>query len=187
MIYNQFEIVVTSRPDYDYAYCEVSIGNYTIAEVYNDTESGRRVILYTTGSIDIDLDEFTAILDFCAYFIKKSIPKSYLEKYIQKSIINKKYIFDLYNSAISASILYILTLNKVPLKKEKITQDFIDMKYIFEKLIRLLDAGHLANVPDDVISELVHEIENANLPITKQQRETLGRYASPSSGPAPSM
>ncbi|WP_131817806.1 hypothetical protein [Saliniramus fredricksonii] len=170
--------------DYNHPYCEVSIDGYTIAEVYNDNEYGNKVILYESNKCDIELGDFTAVLDFCSYYIKKSIPKNYLVRYIEIMHNKKQFIFSLYNSAISASLLYIASLNECLMVDENtLFDDFIDMEYLFKNFISLLDSGHLENVPIEVIHELVHEIEIADLPLTKQQRAILERHASPSPPP----
>lgn len=182
MIFKDFEIIVTSRCDYEALYCEISIDQKIIAEVYNDQNSGKRIVNYDTGKTIVSLDEFSAIIDFCAYYLMKRIPISYLEKYLEKKNKSKKFVFELYDSAMSASILYIASLNK---DNFEFSDDFIDLENLFNRMVELMDSRKLEIIPEDVISELLHEIDNADFPITDEQRAILEKYASTSPGPSP--
>ena len=84
-----------SRMDYNHAILpKYQCDGYTIAEVYNDNEYGNKVILYESNKCDIELGVILlAVLDFCSYYIKKSIPKNYLVRYIEIMHNKKQFIF----------------------------------------------------------------------------------------------
>ena len=113
----------------------------------------------------------------------RDIPLIYLEKFAARRVSSADYFFGLYKRPIAVPARsYILCLNKhVFDPTAEINEAFVDMDYLFGRLITLLDAGVLRNLPVTVFAELARGDRQQRLPPHPEHRARAARTASAAS------
>jgi hypothetical protein len=177
MQFRGFELRVLREPESGPPYCDVFHGGERVARVLRRADCAENVILSADAPKCFSLTDLNTVTEFAEHYIDRDIPLVYLEEYAaRRRSRSADYFLGLYNTSIAAATLYILSLNKHVFDPgTEIGTAFIDMEYLFERLITLLDEGALHRLPPDVFAELCDEIDKVGFPLAPEHRAVLAR------------
>ena len=176
MRFRGFELQVVREPESGPPFCDIFHGGERVAQVFRRADGAENVVLSADAAKRFRLADLNIVMEFAEHYITRDIPLIYLEEFAARRFSSADYFFGLYNTPIAASALYILCLNKhVFDPTAEIDEAFVDMEYLFGRLITLLDAGVLRNLPRDVFAELRDAIDSAGFPLIPEHRAVLDR------------
>ena len=178
MQFRDFEIFAFRSPEHDPPYCDIFHGGERVVRVFRQADVGQGMVFSADGPRGYDKDDLDILVTFARYYLEREIPRLYLEVFAIREFSNPDYFLGLYNTAIAASALYILSTNEHVFDPEtEIVSGIADMEYLLDRLIRLLDEDALHNLPREVITEFVHELDRAAFPLIPEHRAVIERLA----------
>jgi hypothetical protein len=178
MKFREFEVHAFRSPEHDPPFCDIFHRGERVVRVFRQADVAEKTVFSADAPRNYDEAELDIIVTFAGYYIEREIPRAYLEIFAIREFCNPDYFLGLYNTAIAASALYILSTNdRVFDSDTEIGTELVDMEYLLDRLVRLLDEDALYNLPKDVIAEFVREIDRAAFPLIPEHRTVLERVA----------
>ncbi|MGY6644835.1 MAG: hypothetical protein ACXIVD_06405 [Salinarimonas sp.] len=178
MQFREFEILAFRSPEHVPPYCDIFHRGERVVRVFRQADVGQGMVFSADGPRGYDEADLDILVTFARYYVEREIPRVYLEVFAIREFCNPDYFLGLYNTAIAASALYILSTNKHVFDSEtEIGPEPIDMEYLLDRLVRLLDEGMLHYLPRDVIAEFVRELDLAAFPLIPEHRAVIDRIA----------
>lgn len=178
MQFREFEIFAFRSPEHDPPYCDIFHGGERLLRVFRRADIAHGMVFSADAPRGYNKDDLDILVTFARYYLERDIPRLYLEVFAIREFSNPDYFLGLYNTAITASALYILSTNKHVFNPDpEIDRRVIDLEYLFDRLISLLDEDALDNLPREVITEFVHELDLAAFPLIPEHRAVIERLA----------
>jgi hypothetical protein len=178
MQFRQFEIHAFRGPEHDPPYCDIFHRGERVVRVFRQADVAQGTVFSADSPRGYNEADLDILMTFARYYVEREIPRVYLEVFAIREFCNPDYFLGLCNTAIAASTLYILSTNKHVFDPEtEIGPEPIDMEYLFDRLIQLLDEDALLNIPKDVLAEFVREIDRADFPLIPEHRAVIERIA----------
>lgn len=178
MWFKDFELKLCRNSEVKLSHCDIFHRGVRLARVFRRGDGAQPTIFSADAAKDCDEADLNAVLTFAGYYVERDIPVAYLEAFAAREHCNPDYFLGLHNTAIAASALYILSTNEHVFDPEtEIGAEPIDMEYLLDRLIQLLDEDALLNIPKDVLAEFVREIDRAAFPLTPEHHAVIERIA----------
>ncbi|MCH8493997.1 MAG: hypothetical protein LAT53_12300, partial [Idiomarina sp.] len=178
MQFREFEILAFRSPEHVPPYCDIFHRGERVVRGFRQADVAQGMVFSADGPRGYEEADLDILVTFAGYYIEREIPRAYLEVFAVSEFCNPDYFLGLYNTAIAASALYILSTNKHVFDPDpEIDRPVVDMEYLLDRLVRLLDEGMLHNLPRDVIAEFVRELDLAAFPLIPEHRAVIDRIA----------
>jgi hypothetical protein len=178
MQFREFEIFAFRSPEHDPPFCDIFYRGERVVRVFRQADVAQGRVFSADAPRGYNEAELDILMTFAGYYVEREIPRAYLEIFAIREFCNPDYFLGLYNTAIAASALYILSTNdRVFDSGTEIGTELVDMEYLLDRLVRLLDEDALYNLPKDVMAEFVREIDRAAFPLIPEHRTVIERIA----------